>query len=77
MIIVAGQPSLKFRKKTNTHGHDDDVYKTNDGMMSATRKGGKGNSPHSDGSKVVGVVVEEVLKTFRILEPKYMKQLEN
>ena len=77
MIIVAGQPSLKFRKNTNTHGHDDDVYKTNDGMMSATRKGGMGNSPHSDGSEVVGVVVEEVLKTFRILEPKYMKQLEN
>ena len=74
---MACQQSLKFRNKTNTHGHDNDVYKTNVGMMGTTRKGGKGNSAHSDGSDGVGAVVEEILKTLSILEPKYMKQLAN
>ena len=62
-VIMSGQPSLKIPNKTNTHGHDDNVYKTNVGTRGTACKCGKGGSAHGDGSDGVCAVLEEVLKT--------------
>ena len=74
-MIATAQPSPKITSSRITHGDDSNANKTNVGTRGTAFEGVGGVAAHNEPSNGVVAVVEEVLKTFLMLELKFVKQL--